>query len=76
MFQGAALAKMGSTGYSAVAHLHLEMHDSFLQLTGVQDPLGDSVRITPLDVDQEGVPQSLGDTDDGKCVHSTNNLVP
>ncbi len=76
VFQGAALAKMGSTGTSAVAHLHLEIHDAFLKDTGVNDPLGDSVRITPLDVDPDGVDQELLEANDGRCIHSTNVLYP
>ena len=70
---GTPLARVGSTGVSATAHLHFEMHDALCeQRNGALDPLGASIKPSPMGVGENGLPQLLRLDDNGKCVHSNN----
>jgi len=59
--QGTRLGVMDDTGLSQAHHLHFELRDS---------STGRSVRPTPMDG------QTLNDSDDGRCMHSTNVPIP
>ena len=61
VLQGTRLGPMDDTGRSLANHLHFELTDNS---TGL------SVRPTPMDG------QTLNDSDDGRCMHSTNIPIP
>ncbi len=68
--QGSILGTYNSTGISVFDHIHFEMHDATLPALVSGDPLGASLRATPMD----GV--TLLDNEDGKCIRSTNIPLP
>lgn len=74
VLMGTPIAQIGSTGNSASPHLHFEMHDRDLLQQNTADPLGASVKPSPMDVDADGRPQFLNENDEGRCVHSTNAI--
>jgi hypothetical protein len=59
--QGKVLGLMDDTGDSVGHHLHFVLYDNAIHV---------SVRPTPMDG------QSLWEWDDGRCMHSTNVLIP
>jgi hypothetical protein len=59
--QGSRLGPMDDTGFSQAQHLHYEIIDNTKNR---------AVRPTPMDG------QTLNDSDDGRCMHSTNVPIP